>query len=105
MLFRSETFWLLSSKSNKSLNTQFGREDKVQLHPESGYSEGERVMISSEHGEHEFVVKFNEDLRLDCVLITNNTVGINYLTPDMLSEEGDNACYQEVKVSIECINL
>ncbi len=95
------TFWLLSSKSSKSLNTQFAREDKVQLHPESGYSEGERVQISSEYGKHEFTVKHNEDLRLDCVLITNNTVGINYLTPVILSEEGDNACYQEVKVEIE----
>jgi len=96
-----KTFWLLSPKSTKSLNTQFVRDDKVQLHPELGYSVGERVMISSEHGKHEFTVKHNEDLRLDCVLITNNTVGINYLTPAILSEEGDNACYQEVKVEIE----
>jgi anaerobic selenocysteine-containing dehydrogenase len=98
-----ETFWLLSPKSNKSLNTQFVRDDKVQLHPELGYSEGERVQISSEYGEHEFTVKHNEDLRLDCVLITNNTVGVNYLTPAILSEEGNNACYQEVKVEIERI--
>ena len=98
-----ETFWLLSPKSNKSLNTQFVREDKVQLHPELGYSEGERVMIRSEHGEHEFVVKLNEDLRLDCVVITSNTVGVNYLTPAILSEEGESACYQEVKVEIERI--
>lgn len=98
-----ERFWLLSPKTNKALNTQFLREDKVQLHPESGYSEGEKVMLSSEHGEYEFVVKLNEDLRFDCVLVTNNTVGINYLTPAMISDEGDNACYQEVKVEIERI--
>ena len=100
----NETFWLLSSKSSKSLNTQFVRDDKVQLHPELGYSEGEKVMISSEHGEHQFTVKLNEDLRLDCVLITNNTVGVNYLTPSILSEEGENACYQEVKVGLEKIS-
>lgn len=100
---KDETFWLLSTKSKKSLNTQFVREDKVQLHPELGYKEGERVQISSAHGEHGFTVKHNTDLRLDCVLITNNTVGINYLTPAILSEEGDNACYQEVKIEIERI--
>ncbi|TET88532.1 MAG: molybdopterin oxidoreductase [Sulfurovum sp.] len=100
---KDETFWLLSPKSNKSLNTQFVREDKVQLHPELGYGEGERVKISSEHGEHEFSVKLNEDLRLDCVVITSNTVGLNYLTPAILSEEGESACYQEVKVEIERI--
>jgi len=98
-----EIFWLLSPKSKKSLNTQFIRDDKVQLHPELGYSEGERVQISSAHGEHGFTVKHNTDLRLDCVLITNNTVGINYLTPAILSEEGENACYQEVKIEIKRI--
>jgi anaerobic selenocysteine-containing dehydrogenase len=98
-----ETFWLLSAKSTKSLNTQFRRDNKVQLHPELGYREGERVQISSEYGEHEFTVQLNEDLRLDCVLITNNTEGVNYLTPSILSEEGDNACYQEVKVEIKRI--
>jgi len=96
-----DTFWLLSPKSSKSLNTQFIREDKVQVHPDLGYTEGERVQISSEHGEHEFTVKLNEDLRLDCVLITSNTIGVNFLTPAILSEEGDSACYQEVKVSLE----
>jgi anaerobic selenocysteine-containing dehydrogenase len=99
----NETFWLLSSKSTKSLNTQFVRNDKVQLHPDLGFNEGESVMVSSEHGEHVFIVKHNEDLRPDCILITNNTIGINYLTPSIVSEEGNNACYQEVKVKVESL--
>jgi anaerobic selenocysteine-containing dehydrogenase len=98
-----EVFYLLSPKSGKSLNTQFVRDDNVQLHPDLGYSEGEQVKICSDYGEHKFSVKLNEDLRLDCVMISNNTVGVNYLTPSMLSEEGDSACYQEVKVKIERI--
>jgi len=96
-----ETFWLLSPKSSKSLNTQFVRDNRVQLHPNLGYSDGEMVKVSSEYGEYEFSVKLNEDIREDCILITNNTVGINYLTPDTLSYEGDSACYQEVKVRVE----
>ncbi len=96
-----ETFWLLSPKSAKSLNTQFKRDNKVQLNPELGYSDGEKVKISSEHGKYDFIVKHNEDIRLDCVVITNNTMGVNHLTPAVLSEEGENACYQEVKVRIE----
>jgi predicted molibdopterin-dependent oxidoreductase YjgC len=62
---------------------------------------GERVKISSEHGEYIFTVKLNEDIRIDCIVITSNTVGVNYLTPAILSEEGENACYQEVKVRLE----
>ncbi len=96
-----ETYWLLSPKSNKALNTQFQREDKVQIHPEAGYTEGERVRLSSEYGKHDFIVKYNEDIHLGSVVITSNTFGLNVLTPSIVSEEGESACYQEVKVTIE----
>ncbi|MCW8821866.1 MAG: molybdopterin-dependent oxidoreductase [Sulfurovum sp.] len=96
-----ETYWLLSPKSRKALNTQFRREDKVQVHPEAGYTEGERVRLSSAYGEHDFIVKHNEDIRLGSVVITSNTLGLNTLTPPIISEEGESACYQEVKVTIE----
>ncbi|RRS31191.1 MAG: molybdopterin oxidoreductase [Epsilonproteobacteria bacterium (ex Lamellibrachia satsuma)] len=98
---KDETFWLLSPKSAKSLNTQFKRDNKVQIHPEEGYSEGERVAIRSEHGKYDFIIKLNEDIRPGCIVITSNTSGVNYLTPSILSEEGENACYQEVKVRID----
>ncbi|KYJ86468.1 molybdopterin-dependent oxidoreductase [Sulfurovum riftiae] len=98
---KDETFWLLSPKSAKSLNTQFVRDERVQLHPEAGYEEGERVRVSSNYGSYEFTVKVNEDVKSNCVVITNNTVGVNYLTPSILSDEGENACYQEIKVTIE----
>ncbi|BAF71546.1 molybdopterin-dependent oxidoreductase [Sulfurovum sp. NBC37-1] len=98
---KDESFWLLTPKSSKSLNTQFVREDTVQLPPDTGYTEGERVKVSSEHGSAEFTVRINEDLRPDCLIITANTVGVNYLTPCILSDGGENACYQEVKVLVE----
>ena len=97
---KDETFWLLSPKSAKSLNTQFVRDDRVGLHPDTGYEEGETVLLSSEHGEHTFRVHLSEDIRPNCAVVTNNTVGVNYLTPAILSDEGENACYQEVKVTI-----
>ena len=98
---KDETFWLLSPKSAKSLNTQFVRDDRVQIHPECGYEEGETVRLSSAYGSHEFRVHLSEDIRPNCVVVTNNTRGVNFLTPSVLSEEGENACYQEVKVTIE----
>jgi len=97
---KDETFWLLSPKSAKSLNTQFVRDDRVGLHPDTGYVEGETVLLSSEHGEHPFRVYLSEDIRPNCAVVTNNTIGVNYLTPSILSDEGENACYQEVKVTI-----
>ena len=98
-----DRFWLLSTKANKSLNTQFKRNNTVQIHPESGYLKDEKVLLRSEFGELELEVVLNEDLRTDCVVVTNNTLGLNILTPSIISEKGENACYQEVKITIEKI--
>jgi len=94
-------FWLLSTKASKALNTQFKRNNTVQIHPESGYLEGEKVLLGSEFGALELEVVLNEDLRTNCVVVTNNTLGLNILTPSIISEKGENACYQEVKITIE----
>ncbi len=98
---KDETFWLLSPKSSKSLNTQFVRDNRVQMHPDAGFEEGEEVMLSSPYGSHRFTVHLTEDLRPNCVVVTNNTIGVNTLTPSILSDEGENACYQEVKVTVQ----
>ncbi len=97
------SYWLLSPKSAKSLNTQFVRGAQVLLPPSCGFQEGERVRVSSAHGEQQFDVKLSPDLREDCVLIYSGSIGLNKLTPPLASEEGEGACYQEVKVSIERI--
>ena len=98
---KEETFWLLTPKAKQALNTQFARDTHVTLHPENGYEEGDVVKLSSEHGSHTFTVSLSETVRRDCVLVTANTIGVNYLTPSLLSAEGENACYQEVKVRVE----
>lgn len=95
-----EMFWLLSPKTNKALNTQFQRDNKVQMHPDTGYNEGEKVLLKSENGELELEVVLNVDIRSNCVVVTSNTLGLNALTPSMVSDEGENACYQEVKVTL-----
>lgn len=96
-----DQFWLLSTKANKALNTQFKRNNTVQIHPESGYMEGEKVLLGSEFGALELEVVLNGDLLTNCVVVTNNTLGLNILTPSIISEKGENACYQEVKITIE----
>ena len=97
---QDERFWLLSPKTNKALNTQFKRDNKVQIHPDKGYEEGAILRLSSEYGSVELEVKHNIDLRLDCLLVTSNTLGLNMLTPSIVSDEGESACFQEVKIEI-----
>lgn len=95
-----EKFCLLSPKTNKALNTQFKRDNKVQIHPDVGYEEGEKVLLSSDNGDLELEVVLNADLRANCVVVTSNTLGLNILTPSIVSDEGENACFQEVKITI-----
>ncbi|SFV61071.1 Anaerobic dehydrogenases, typically selenocysteine-containing [hydrothermal vent metagenome] len=95
--------WLLTPKSNKSLNTQFQRETSVSLHPALGYENGEKVRIVSNYGEVVLDVVLSKDVRENCIVITSNTLGVNKLTPSIVSNEGENACYQEVKVSLESV--
>ena len=98
-----EDYWLLSPKANKALNTQFQRDNKITLHPSLGFKEGQEVRVFSEHGEQNFMVKNSENVRKDSVVITSNAIGVNFLTPSLISDEGDSACYQEVKVKVEAL--
>ncbi|WP_456392631.1 molybdopterin-containing oxidoreductase family protein [Nitratifractor sp.] len=98
-----EAYWLLTPKQSKSLNTQFVRSERVHLPPSAGFAEGERVRVVSEWGECELEAHIDARLRRDCVLIPAGTIGVNRLTPPILSEEGDAACYQELKVTLERI--
>ncbi len=93
-------YWLITPKSKHSMNTQFKRDNIVSLNPKTGYEDGEEIVISSKWGEHKFIVKNSFDIRDDSIVIKSNAIGVNYLTPPIISEEGENACYQEVKVNI-----
>jgi anaerobic selenocysteine-containing dehydrogenase len=94
-------FWLLTPKQNKSLNTQFHRPERVHVPPSAGVEEGASITVRSEHGSVTLTAHIDERLRPDCVLIPAGTRGVNRLTPPILSDEGDGACYQEVKVILE----
>jgi len=94
-------YWLITPKANKSLNTQFQRDNRIILNPNLGFEDGENIIAYSAYGEHPFIVKNDETMREDSVLIYANVIGVNFLTPNLLSEEGDSACYQEVKVKIK----
>ncbi len=96
-----ERLWLLTPKTNKALNTQFKRDTKVYLHPNLGYDEGTQVKLVSEYGEIILDVVCSEDVRQNCMVVPSNTLGVNMLTPSLVSNEGENACYQEVKVILK----
>jgi len=98
-----EGFWLLTPKYKYSLNSQFNRAKSIRVPPSLGLNDGDMVKVSSPFGELTADVMNDDRLRDDCILIYSGTHGVNNLTPSILSDEGDGACYQEVKVKIEKI--
>ena len=96
-------FFLITSKSSKSLNSQFKREESVYLHPSLDFLENEKVLISSKDGEVILTVKYDENIRKDCVLIYSGTQGVNYLTSSKHSLDGKSAIFQENKVELQKI--
>lgn len=99
-----EDYWLITPKANKALNTQFQRDEHITLHPSLGFEENQTLKVSTVWGEQNFKVKNCENMRNDSVIITANAIGVNFLTPSTLSQDGNSACYQEVKVKLEKID-
>ncbi|MGW8169495.1 MAG: molybdopterin-dependent oxidoreductase [Sulfurovaceae bacterium] len=99
------SFWLVNSKSNDSINTQFEQDDRVWVHPDLNFCDNEEILVSSQYGEITLKVKNSTDIRIDCVKITANTIGVNRLTPPTISNEGHSACFGEVKVRLSKLVL
>jgi len=100
----NEDMFLITSKSAKSLNSQFYREENVYIHSSLGFEESEELCISSSNGEVHLKVKHKDELRQDCVLIYSGTRGLNNLTSSKHSYEGKCAVFQNNKVKISKLN-
>lgn len=97
---KDNRFFLLTSKSLTSLNSQFKVDKFAYVHSSVGFKEAQEVIISSQNGSVVLPIKHNDDLRKDCVLIYSGTNGVNNLTSSKHSEYGKNAVYQQDKVKI-----
>jgi len=91
---------LITPKSQKSLNSQFKREEFVYLHSDLGYEENQSITISSTVGTVSLNVRYNDDLRKDCILIYSGTPGVNNLTSSKHSLEGKSAIFQQERVTL-----
>jgi anaerobic selenocysteine-containing dehydrogenase len=97
----SDSYYLLTPKSNKSLNTQFANEqDFVYINGSLGFSDGDLLKVESKYGKIVLEAKISSDIREDCAVIYMGTEGVNKLTPPISSCEGDSACYGDIKVTL-----
>jgi anaerobic selenocysteine-containing dehydrogenase len=95
-----EGFYLLSAKYNKSLNSQFETEQFLHIPISLGLKDGDTLKLSNGIYECEYIVKTDENLRDDCMLLYSGHKNANMLTPYAKSEEGEAAIFQELKCHI-----
>ncbi len=104
-LCEDDGYYFITSKYRHSLNSQFNRDSHIYLPPSAGFCDGDEVEVVSAYGEYRFKVIVDEDLRFDCVKVHSGTPGVNYLTPDECTLEGDSAVFQDVRVTIKKVDL
>ena len=102
-LINDEGYYLVTSKSKHSINSQFKRDKYLYISSLSGFKDAEEVEAKSEYGCAVFEVKISDDLRDDMIKICSGVPGVNSLTPSKKSDEGDSAVFQEVKIKLNKI--
>lgn len=96
-----EGFFLIAAKQNKSLNSQFVTDDYLYVPLCLGLLQEDRVRLTNRYGSCEYSVMPSEKLRDDCLLLYSGAKNANRLTPHAMSQEGNCAIYQEMKVKLE----
>ena len=96
-----EGFFLIAAKQNKSLNSQFVTDDYLYVPLCLGLEQEERVRLTNRYGSAEYSVMPSDKLRDDCLLLYSGAKNANQLTPYAMSQEGNCATYQEMKVKLE----
>lgn len=94
-------FYLLASKHNKGLNSQFIKDDYLYVPLSLGLQKEDRVELSSPYGRCEYTVMPTPRLRDDCLMLYSGAKNANRLTPPKISQEGECAIYQELKVMLK----
>lgn len=96
-----EGFFLIAAKQNKSLNSQFVTDEYLYVPLCLGLEQEDRVRLTNRYGSAEYSVMPSDKLRDDCLLIHSGAKNANQLTPYAMSQEGNCAIYQEMKVKLE----
>jgi anaerobic selenocysteine-containing dehydrogenase len=96
-----EGFFVIAAKQNQSLNSQFVTNDYLYVPTSLGLKQEERVRLTNRYGSCVYSVMPSSMLRDDCLLLYSGAKNANMLTPNALSQEGECAIYQDMKVRLE----
>ncbi|MCK5293846.1 MAG: molybdopterin-dependent oxidoreductase, partial [Arcobacteraceae bacterium] len=100
IILNEDEYYLITSKSKNTLNSQFKYNKYAYIHPSLGIKDDEEIVLSSKYGEIKIKVKNNNTIYKRAILIYAGNKQVNYLTSNEISEYGNNAIFQDIKVTI-----
>lgn len=98
---QEEDFYLIFRKKRNNLNSQFKIDNFLYLNPNSTYEENKEVIASTKYGQAKFIIKYDEDVKNNCIALYAGNKNANYLSPFKSDESSFSAIYQEVLVKLE----
>ena len=98
-----EGYYLITKKRKNSLNSSFFIDNTLYIPPLLGFEDGEKVEVKSDYAKAIFTIKIDKNLRNDTLMCYAGNRYYNLLTPSIVSNEGKNAVFQELKVFIKKI--
>lgn len=97
-------FYLLAAKNNTSLNSQFQTDQYLYVPISLGLRDKMEVELSRGEFTCKYLVKVDERLRDDSLLLYSGNIHSNMLTPHKVSQEGDCAVIQDKKVNLRVVD-
>lgn len=98
---KKDEFYLLTSKSTDTLNSQFKYDEYAYIHPSNGFVDNQIVTISSKIQTIQIKVKNDERVYSNSILIYAGNKQVNKITSNELSDCSTNATFQDIKLTVE----
>ncbi len=98
---KEDDYYLIFRKRKKNLNSQFEADNYLYINSKSNFNEGDEVLASTSYGQAKFIVKFDDDLKKDCIALYAGNKNANYLSAFKSDEHSFSAIFQEVLVKLE----
>jgi len=98
---KSDEFYLLTSKSSNTLNSQFKYDEYAYIHPSYGLEDLQEISISSKVGSIIIKVKNDENIYKNAILIYAGNKQVNILTSNEVSNCLRSSIFQDIKLTVK----
>jgi len=98
---KENEYYLITSKSTNTLNSNFKCDKYAYIHPKVGFKDEDEIKITSNMGSINIKVKNDDSIYPNAILIYAGNRQVTHLTPSEVSEYGENATLQDLKITLE----